>query len=77
MFMDPFVPSILRGWVFTDSSRAKATCARNGVIFDSNGYIVTNNHVIDHASTVEIMLNDKKVFKAKESGPIRIPTLPW
>ena len=39
-----------------------------GVIFDPSGYIVTNNHVIDHASTVEVMLTDKRMFKAKVVG---------
>lgn len=39
-----------------------------GVIFDPNGYIVTNNHVIDHASTIEVMLSNKRVFKARIVG---------
>ncbi len=39
-----------------------------GVLFDSNGYIVTNNHVVDRASAVEIMLSDRRVFKAKLVG---------
>ena len=39
-----------------------------GVIFDSSGYIVTNNHVVDRASTMEIMLNDRRMFKAKLVG---------
>src|SRR5260370_5797715 len=36
-----------------------------GVVFDPTGYIVTNNHVIDRATSVEVMLNDKRMFKAK------------
>jgi serine protease Do len=39
-----------------------------GVIFDPNGYIVTNNHVIDKANSVQVMLNDKRMFKAKVVG---------
>src|SRR3984893_344666 len=39
-----------------------------GVVFEPNGYIVTNNHVIDHANSVEVMLTDKRVFKAKVVG---------
>jgi serine protease Do len=39
-----------------------------GVLFDTNGYIITNNHVIDRASTMEIMLPDKRMFKAKLIG---------
>jgi Do/DeqQ family serine protease len=39
-----------------------------GVLFDPRGYIITNNHVIDKASTMEIMLTDKRMFKAKLVG---------
>jgi serine protease Do len=39
-----------------------------GVIFDPTGYIVTNNHVIDKATSIQIMLNDKRVLKAKVVG---------
>jgi serine protease Do len=38
------------------------------VIFDPTGYIVTNNHVIDKATSIQIMLNDKRVLKAKVVG---------
>jgi len=40
----------------------------SGVVFDPNGYIVTNNHVIDHARSVEVMLTNKRVYKAKVVG---------
>ena len=40
----------------------------SGVIIDSEGYIVTNNHVIDHADDIEVTLNDNRVFKAKVVG---------
>jgi len=40
----------------------------SGVIFDPNGYIVTNNHVVDHASSVEVMLTNKRVYKARVVG---------
>ena len=39
-----------------------------GVVFEPNGYIVTNNHVIDRANSIEVMLPDKRVFKAKLVG---------
>jgi serine protease Do len=38
------------------------------VIFDPNGYIVTNNHVIDHAVTIEVMLTNRRVYKATVVG---------
>jgi len=40
----------------------------SGVIISEDGYIVTNNHVINDASEIEITLNDKRVYKAKLVG---------
>lgn len=40
----------------------------SGVIISGDGYIVTNNHVIDKASKIEVTLNNKKSYKAKLVG---------
>lgn len=40
----------------------------SGVIITTDGYIVTNNHVIDGAEKVEITLNDNRTFNAKIIG---------
>lgn len=40
----------------------------SGVIISSDGYIVTNNHVIDSANEIEITLNNKKKYKAEIIG---------
>ncbi|HVB29487.1 MAG TPA: DegQ family serine endoprotease [Terriglobia bacterium] len=40
----------------------------SGVLVSPEGYIVTNNHVIEHASDIEVMLSDKRNFKAKVIG---------
>lgn len=40
----------------------------SGVIISSDGYIITNNHVIDHASDIEITLNNKQRYKAALIG---------
>jgi len=40
----------------------------SGVIISEDGYIVTNNHVIQGASELEITLNDNRNFKAKLVG---------
>ena len=44
------------------------TGAGSGVIISTDGYIVTNNHVIDNATEIEVTLNDKRTFKAKVIG---------
>lgn len=62
----------------------------SGVIVSPEGYIVTNNHVIARASEIEVMLSDKRVFKAKLVGADprsdiavvkiegkNLPTVPW
>jgi len=40
----------------------------SGVIISDDGYIVTNNHVIDRSDDIEVVLNDKRSFKAKLVG---------
>ncbi|MBN1988935.1 MAG: Do family serine endopeptidase [Bacteroidales bacterium] len=40
----------------------------SGVIVTQDGYIVTNNHVIDNADKVQVVLNDKRTFEAKIVG---------
>jgi len=40
----------------------------SGVIVTSDGTILTNNHVIDGASDIEVQLADKRSFKAKLVG---------
>ncbi len=40
----------------------------SGVVIDRRGYIVTNNHVIDGASTIQVVLNDGKQLPAQLVG---------
>src|SRR5690606_18835208 len=40
----------------------------SGVIVSPDGYIVTNNHVIANASSLEVTLNDNRVYTAKVIG---------
>jgi serine protease Do len=40
----------------------------SGVIIDSNGYIITNNHVVDGASRVQIHLRDGRSFEGEVVG---------
>jgi len=40
----------------------------SGVIISENGYIITNNHVIEDAQKIKVILNDKQEFEAKLIG---------
>jgi len=40
----------------------------SGVIVSADGYIVTNNHVVDEAGKIEITLSDRKKYIAKVIG---------
>jgi serine protease Do len=54
----------------------------SGVIVNPDGYILTNNHVVEGASDVQVTLSDKRTFKAKVVGTdprtdlavVKIPT---
>jgi serine protease Do len=40
----------------------------SGFFISADGYLITNNHVVDHAKSVEIMTTDGKRYKAKVAG---------
>jgi Do/DeqQ family serine protease len=40
----------------------------SGVIINANGYIVTNNHVVQDADVVDVTLHDNRSFKAEVVG---------
>lgn len=42
----------------------KQEASGSGVILTEDGYIVTNNHVIDKADKIEVVLNDKRSYTA-------------
>lgn len=49
-------------------SDAYTASSGSGVIISSDGFIVTNYHVVENASEVEIMLNNNKEYKARIIG---------
>lgn len=55
-------------WFFGGGGREqKVSGSGSGVIFTADGYVVTNNHVIENASSIEVVHN-KRSYKAKMVG---------
>lgn len=48
--------------------RVPQRASGSGVIISTDGYIVTNNHVVANASKVEVTTNDHRVLQAKVIG---------
>ncbi len=72
------IPDELRQF-FGDSSQGRRGIERepqeqreqglgSGVIVSPEGYILTNNHVVDEATDVKVTLSDKREFKARVIG---------
>jgi serine protease Do len=69
------VPDEMRQF-FGDSSRGRRNMPQgqrekglgSGVIVSPEGYILTNNHVVDGATSVTVTLSDKRDFKARVIG---------
>jgi Do/DeqQ family serine protease len=64
---DDFFESFFNGG-YHGGRQAPITGTGSGVIISPDGYIVTNNHVVQDASDIEVTLNDKRVLKASVVG---------
>jgi len=53
---------------FRQQQRGPQQSTGSGVIINKNGYIVTNNHVVDNATRVEVVLDDKRTYVAEVMG---------
>lgn len=58
------IPSV----VSITTSQPRGSSTGTGVILSREGYIVTNNHVVDGASEITIQLTDDRMFPAKLVG---------
>lgn len=63
---DPFYD--LFGFPHRSPSMRERKAGGSGVIISEDGYIVTNNHVVDGASKLVVKLNDGRKFEAKLIG---------
>lgn len=53
---------------FGQQEQGPSEASGSGVVISANGYIVTNNHVVEDASDIKVTLYDKKTYKAKLIG---------
>ncbi|MGN0283163.1 MAG: Do family serine endopeptidase [Prevotella sp.] len=70
-FFDPFGGFFGRGNGGTQKRQVqtpKRTATGSGVIISADGYIVTNNHVVDGADELTVTLNDNKEYSARIIG---------
>ncbi|MGY4536466.1 serine protease Do [Mucilaginibacter sp. UYNi724] len=57
------------GGYYNQNQRAVPVMASgSGVIWSKDGFIVTNNHVVDGATDIEVILTDKRIFPGKLVG---------
>jgi serine protease Do len=50
------------------SGEMKTHALGSGFVISSDGYIITNNHVVDHATEIKVKLDDGKEYDAKIVG---------
>lgn len=71
--IDPFFDDFFGGFFGSPHGNGggqqfKSSALGSGFIIDMNGYIVTNNHVIDGAEEIIVKLQDEREFKATIVG---------
>jgi serine protease Do len=92
-FNDPFFKRFFGQEPFTFPEIPKERREQSlgsGVIVDQKGYVITNNHVVEKADEIKVVLNDRREFKGKIVGSdpktdiavVKIdgkdlPTVPW
>lgn len=70
MFEDPFFRQFFGGRSpqFQQPRERKAQSLGSGVVVSPDGYILTNNHVVDGATEVKVSFSDKRELPAKIVG---------
>jgi serine protease Do len=66
--MDPFFRQFFGNGQFEAPRAHREGGLGSGVIISPDGYIVTNNHVVDGATDVRVTLPDRREFKARVIG---------
>lgn len=89
-FEDPFFDLFSPFHEFRIPKKWKEQSLGSGVIVSPDGYIITNNHVVEKADEIKVTLLDKRTFKGSVVGAdlktdiavvkiaaSNLPTIPW
>ena len=55
-------------WDYFNKNERTRVGMGSGVIISKDGYIITNNHVIENATTIEVTTNENKTYEAELLG---------
>ncbi|HEX6802552.1 MAG TPA: DegQ family serine endoprotease [Terriglobales bacterium] len=67
-FDNPFFQQFFGGQMPRGPQQQRETGLGSGVIISPDGYILTNNHVVEKATDIKVMLPDKRQFPGKVVG---------
>jgi serine protease Do len=67
-FNDPFFQQFFGGQLPHQPQEQRERGLGSGVIVSPDGYILTNNHVVDQSTDIKVMLPDKRQFAGKVIG---------
>src|SRR5229473_6574221 len=67
-FREFFGPELFERFFRRQAPRDEGRAAGSGVMVDPRGYILTNNHVVENATEIEVRLSDDRKFKAALVG---------
>jgi len=89
-FEDPFFDFFRPFHEFRMPKKWKEQSLGSGVIVSPDGYIITNNHVVEKSDEIKVTLLDKRAFRGKIVGAdpktdiaivkidaTNLPTIPW
>ncbi|MGQ9570996.1 MAG: DegQ family serine endoprotease [Thermodesulfovibrionales bacterium] len=90
LFDDPFFDFFKPFHDLRIPKKWKEQSLGSGVVVSPDGYIITNNHVVEKSDEIKVTLLDKRTFKGKIVGAdpktdiaiikidaVNLPTIPW